>query len=144
MERPKITKEMILEAAKQISESLDGDAETIAKHYRHPMDGYELARELDRYAGWDLTMPDVEELDCLSSIVSDLHREAEKTWFMENDIQPPLPIGTRIEQGVIHSVCDYSAAKYRVKEDGCTQDGRFLLIRFEDAVETHNSEVKGD
>lgn len=134
MDRPKITKEMVIEAAKKIAEKLEGDAEAIAKHYRHPMDGYELARELDRYEGWDLTMPDVEELDCLSSIVSDLHRQAEKKWVRENDIQPPLPIGTRIEHGVIHSVCDYSAAKYRVKEDGCTQDGRFLLIRFEDAV----------
>ncbi len=135
MKRPTITQEMILEAAKKVAANLDdADAETIAEHYRHPMDGYELARELDRYADWDLTMPDVEELDCLSSIVSDLHHQAEKKWVRENDIQPPLPIGTRIEQGVIHSVCDYSAAKYRVKEDGCTQDGRFLLIRFEDAV----------
>ena len=63
-----------------------------------------------------------------------MHRKAEKKWVDENNIQPPLPIGTRIKQGVIHSVCDYSAAKYRVKEDGCAQDGRFLLIRFEDAV----------
>lgn len=101
MDRPKITKEMVLEAAKEIAEKLDGDAETIADHYRHPMDVYELARELDRYAGWDLTMPDVEELDCLSSIVSDLHRKAEKKWVEENDIQPPLPIGTRIKQGVV-------------------------------------------
>ena len=134
MDRPKITKEMVFEAANEIAAKLDGDAETIAKHYRHPMDGYELARELDRYAGWDLTMPDVEELDCMSSIVSDLHRKAEKKWVDENDIQPPLPVGTRITQGVIDSVCDQSAARYRVKENGCTQAGRFLLIRFEDAV----------
>ena len=67
---------MVLEAAKGIAEKLDGDAETIARYYRHHMDGYELARELDRYAGWDLTMPDVEELDGLSSIVSDLHHKA--------------------------------------------------------------------
>ena len=135
MDRPKITKEMVLEAAKAIAENVGGDAETIAHHYRHPMDGYELARELDRYAGWDyLTMFDVEELDNLSGIVSDLHRKAEKKWVEENNIQPPLPIGTRITQGVIDSVCDYSAAKYRVKENGCTQNGRFLLIKFEDAV----------
>jgi malic enzyme len=134
MDRPKITKEMVFEAAKEIAEKLDGDAETIAEHYRHPMDGYELARELDRYAGWDFTMPDVEELDCMSSIVSGLHREAEKKWAAETDIQPPLPIGTRIKEGVIDSVCNHSAARYRVKENGCTNEGRFLLIRFEDAV----------
>lgn len=134
MERPKVTKEMVIEAAQKIAEHLDGDAETIAEHYRHPMDGYELARELDRYAGWDLTMPDVEELDCLSGIVSDLHSKAEKKWVEETGIQPPLPVGTRIKQGVIDSVCDHSAARYRVKENGCTQTGRFLLIKFEDAV----------
>lgn len=134
MDRPKITNEMVLEAAKEIAEKLDGDAETIAEHYRHPMDGYELARELDRYASWDLTMPDVEELDCMSGIVSDLHRKAEKKWAEENDIQPPLPIGTRIKQGIIDGVCNHSAARYLVKENGCTEAGRFLLIRFEDAV----------
>ena len=77
MERPKITKEMILEAAAKIAESLDGDADTIAEHYSHPMDGYQLARELDRYAYWDLTMSDVEELDGMSSIVDKLHRDAD-------------------------------------------------------------------
>ena len=134
MPRPKITKEMVLEAAKGIAENIGGDAETIARHYRHPMDGYELARELDPYEGLDLTMQDVMELDNLSGIVSDLHRKAEKKWVEENNIQPPLPIGTRITQGVIDSVFEYSAATYRVKENGCTQKGRFLLIRFEDAV----------
>ena len=134
MERPKITKEMILEAAAKIAERLDGDADTIAEHYSHPMDGYQLARELDRYAYWDLTMSDVEELDGMSSIVDKLHRDAEKKWLAENDVQPPLPIGTAIQEGVIDSVCTYSAATYRVKENGCTKDGRFLLIRFEDAV----------
>lgn len=134
MDRPKITKEMVLEAAKEIAEKLDCDAETIAEHYQHPMDGYELARELDCYAYLDLKMQDVEELDCMSSIVSDLHREAERKWAAENDIQPPLPIGTRITQGVIDGVCDHSAARYLVKENGCTDAGRFLLIRFEDAV----------
>jgi hypothetical protein len=133
MERPKVTKEMILEAATKIAERLDGDAETIAEYYEHPMDGYQLAKELDRNAYWDLTMSDVEELDCMRGIVDQLHRAAEKKWVAENNIQPPLPIGTRITRGVIDSVCSYSAARYRVKEDGCTQDGRFLLIRFEDA-----------
>lgn len=134
MDRPKITKEMVLEAAQKIAAKVNGDAETIAQHYRHPMDGYELARELDRHAGWDLTMSDVEELDCMSGTVGDLHREAEKKWAEENDIQPPLPIGTRIKSGVISGVCQHSAARYLVKEYGCTQDGRWLLVKFEDAV----------
>lgn len=135
MKRPTITKEMILAAAQEVAANIeDGDAETIAEHYRHPMDGYQLARELDRYAYWDLTMREVEELDAMSSIVPRLHHEAEKKWVAENDIHPPLPLGTQIKEGVIDSVCAHSPARYRVKENGCTQAGRFVLIRFEDAV----------
>lgn len=135
MKRPTITKEMVLQAAKEVAANIEeADPETIAEHYRHPMDGYQLARELDRYAYWDLTMNDVEELDCMSSIVSRLLSDAEKMWVVEHGIHPPLPIGTEIKEGVIDSVCEHSAARYRVKERGCTEAGRFLLIRFEDAV----------
>ena len=134
MERPKVTKEMILEAATKIAANLEGDAETIAEYYEHPMDGYQLAKELDRNAYWDLTMSDVEELDGMSSIVERLHSEAEKKWFSENDIQPPLPIGAVIKQGVIDGVYEHAAARYKVKETGCTQEGRFLLVKFVDAV----------
>lgn len=134
MDRPKITKEMIAEAAKEVAAKVNGDADSIAKHYQHPMDGYQLARELDRHCYWDLTMSDVEELDCMSGIVDQLHREAEKKWAQENNIQPPLPISTTIKEGVIEGICDHSAARYRVKETGCTQEGRWLLVKFEDAV----------
>jgi hypothetical protein len=133
--RPRVTEEMILEAAKLIANKLDNaDADTIAQYYRHHMDGYELARELDKWCGRDFTMSDVEELDGMSSIVDDLHRQAEERWFKDNDIQPTLPVGTRIKQGVIEGICQYSAAKYLVKENGCAQKNRFLLIQFEDAV----------
>jgi len=134
MERPKVTKEMILEAATKIAANFDGDAETIAEYYEHPMDGYQLAKELDRNAYWDLTMSDVEELDGMSSIVDRLHSEAEKMWFANNNIQPPLPVGTAIKQGVIVDIYKYAATRYSVKENGCTQNGRFLLVKFEDAV----------
>lgn len=126
MKRPTITKEMITEAAYVVAANVDGDAETLASHYRHPMDGYELARELDRYCGWDLTMRDVEELDCMSGIVADLHRKAEKKWAEEHPMQPPLPVGAEIKEGVIAGIYEYQPAYYRVKENGCTQDGRFL------------------
>ena len=134
MDRPKVTQEMILEAATKIAANVDGDAETIAKFYQHPMDGYRLAKELDRRAYWDLTMTDVEELDCMSGIVETLHSEAEKKWFAESNIQPPLPIGATIKQGVIAGIFEHGAARYKVKEDGCDSDGRFLIVKFEDAV----------
>ncbi|MEX5320402.1 hypothetical protein WCE04_13770 [Pseudomonas shirazica] len=54
--RPTADKAMILEACKVVAEKLDGaDAETIAQHYRRHMDGFELAKELDKYAYWDTT-----------------------------------------------------------------------------------------
>ncbi len=139
MERPTVTKEMILEAATKIAERIDGEAETIAEYYEHPMDGYQLAKELDRNAYWDLTMSDVEELDDMSGIVDSLLAKAEKQWFAENDIQPPLQIGSTIKQGVINGIYEHAPARYLVKETGCTQKGRFLIVKFEDAVETHNA-----
>ena len=135
MKRPTIDKAMILAAAEQVATEIgDGaDAQTIADNYRLYMNGYELARQLDRDCGWDFTMAEVEALDEMTGIVMQLQREAEKTWAAEYNIQPKLPIGTAIKQGVIAGVCEHSAAKYRVKEHGCEQKGRFLLINFEDA-----------
>lgn len=135
MKRPAINKAMILAAAEQVAAEIgDGaDAETIASNYRPYMDGYELARQLDRYCGWDFTMREVEALDEMTGIVMRLQREAEKAWATAYNIQPSLPTGTTIKQGVIAGVCEHSAAKYRVKEHGCGQKGRFLLINFEDA-----------
>ena len=135
MDRPKVTKEIIAEAAQKIAATVDCDAETIASCYTHPMDGYQLAKAIDRNTYGDLTMGDVEELDYMSSIVSDLHRAAEKKWVEENDIKNPLPIGTKITRGVIKGICTHSAARYLVQENGCTNENRSLLVKFEDAVE---------
>ncbi len=134
MNRPKVTQETIAVAANLVAAKIDGDASAIAACYRHPMDGYALAKELERQAFWDLTMSDVEELDCMSGIVYELQRDAEKKWASENDIQPPFPSGTKLTCGVIGGICDHAAAKFLVKEPGCTQDGRWLLVNFEDAV----------
>lgn len=134
MNRPTITDEMKLAAARQIADKVDGDAETIAEAYHHPMDGYELARELDRMYGWDLTMMDVEELDCMGILVRVELDRAEKQWAAQEAIEPPLQIGTRIKEGVIAGVCDHRAARFKVKENGDETEGRFLLVKFEDAI----------
>jgi succinate-semialdehyde dehydrogenase/glutarate-semialdehyde dehydrogenase len=42
--------------------------------------------------------------------------------------------GMGIKEGVIEGIYEHQPAYYRVKENGCTQDKRWLLIRFEDAV----------
>lgn len=133
--RPTADKATILEACKVVAEKLNGaDAETIAQHYRRHMDGFELAKELDKYAYWDTTREDMEALDEVDALVDRAERKAVKAWAEEHNPQPPLPIGTRITQGVITGIYDYEPATYRVKEDGCTNDSRSLLIKFENAV----------
>jgi len=135
IKRPVITDEMILEAAREIAGNLsvEFNADEIAACYLPHMDGYNLARALDDLGGWGLKKSDVDELDELDGIVDDLLRAAEKKWGEENNIQPPLPVGTVIKQGVIHGVCSHTAARYLVKEHGRTREGVFLVIKFEDA-----------
>ena len=134
MQRPTVTREMKLVAAREIAAKLDGDADAIADAFERRMDGYELARELDRRYGWDLTMRDVEELDEMDGLVQRQLVAAEKAWVAEHAVAPTLPVGTRIKQGVIAGVSEHSAARYKVKEDGDTDASRFLLVRFEDAI----------
>ena len=132
MKRPTVTRAMVLAAAHKIGGVIGDEwAEDIADKYRLHMDGYELAREIDSYG--DLSMQDVEELDRIPSLVDQSLRAAEKQWAAENNITPKLEIGTVISNGVIAGVCEYSAARYLVKEHGCTTKGRYLLMKFEDA-----------
>lgn len=110
-------------------------ASDIAKEFRDGMDGYELAKHLERYCYWDdLSLQDAEDLDGVSLVIRDAEEAARKAWVAEWGIQPPLPVGTHIKQGVIAGVDEYGAARYTVKEHGCTQDGRHLIVKFEDAA----------
>jgi len=142
--RPKLTDEMVRAAALKVVPKIVGNdpdemetcVESLARVYRWPMDGYELAKDLERYEGWDLERSDIDELDNMDHFVSTAQRQAEKEWFAANPVEPPLPVGTRIMQGVIAGIYEHQPAYYRVKETGCTNDSRFLLIKFEDARES--------
>ena len=134
MSRPTITQEMKLAAAMQVAKNLvDGDAEVIASAYSYPMDGYQLARELDDRHYWSISASDVDELDAMDALVRQELERAEKEWAEREAITPKLAVGTAIKRGVVAGVSEHSPARYRVKEHGCQQNGRFLLIRFEDA-----------
>ena len=79
MERPKVTQEMIAQAAKKLAAENGWDAEQadeLAKAYRYPMDGYELAKELDSRYYWPITVMDVDALDCMDSDVRGLLKAA--------------------------------------------------------------------
>ncbi|OAE52852.1 hypothetical protein A7J71_17940 [Achromobacter insolitus] len=140
--RPTITDEMVIEAARK--EYPDpGEAEAIAEHFHRHMDGYELAKELDRSSWWDCSREDVDKLDNVSAEVERLLVDAERAWCIAYDIQPSLPIGTRLRLprggvGEITGIAsDHSPASYLVKDenhDDKVSGNRRYIIRFEDAV----------
>jgi len=137
MQRPTITKNLIAATAGAfcVREGWDADqADELASVCRNAhMDGYELAKELDSRYGWMPTAQDVETLDCFCSEVREAHRQACIAWARDNSVQPPLPIGTMTTRGEITGISEHDGATYLIRENGCTQDGRFLMVRFEDA-----------
>ena len=144
--RPKITKELIFDAAVEICQQIvDADPQCIVNHYSYPMDGFELSKQLDRYEGWDVTREEMEILDEMDGIVRDKYTEIEKKWFEENKILPPHPIGSIIKlnqrrygvDGEITGISKYNVACYEVKpigQDDFTSGNRRVIIKFEDAV----------
>ncbi len=134
--RPKLTQEMILTIATTLciehSWPVDG-AEDLAEEWRPTIDAYELAKALEGRRCWAIEYDMLEHLDTMSDRCRSAQRDAEKEWVKQYNIKPPLPIGARIQQGTIAAVSTYSPAAYEVKENGCVQEGRYLIIKFEDA-----------
>lgn len=142
--RPTVTDEMVLAAAEVVAAKMsNADAATIAKHYQHSMDGFELAKALDKWAFWDTSREDMDALDEMEWLVDKALTDAEKQWAKQHSIAPPFPIGSRVRcpardrYGVIDSLCDYSAASYLVTpedQDKREQAGKARwVIKFEDA-----------
>lgn len=137
--RPKITPEMIAEAARKLAADNGWGADQaadIAKVYRSHMDGYGLAKELESRHLWDIGVIEVEALDCMDGEVRAIHRAACKEWAKEHDIQPPLPIGTMTTRGEITGIYEHDAACYLIRADGEANESRRLIVRFEDAKES--------
>lgn len=139
MERPKITPELIATTAATfcVSNGWDADqASDLARVCRGAhMDGYELAKELDSVCGWMPTAQDVETLDNFGSEVREVHRKVCIAWALENNIQPPLPVGTMTTQGEITGIYAHDAACYEIQRPGDTEPSRRYIVRFEDARE---------
>jgi hypothetical protein len=136
MARPKVTPEMIAEAAQKLATGNGWDADQaadVAKVYRDHMDGYELAKELESRCLWGITVMDVDALDCMASEVLEIHRAACTTWAKEQDTQPPLPVGAMTTKGEITGIYEHDAACYLIRETGETRESRRLIVRFEDA-----------
>lgn len=136
MKRPTVTQEMIEKAAQKLALNYEWNEDNvtdIVKFYRNNMDGYKLAKRLESYAGWDITVSDVDALDCIDSMVHDILRLAGLQWEKECDIQPPLPVGTMTTRGEITGIYEHEAACYLIRENGETNESRRLIMRFEDA-----------
>lgn len=141
--RPYATREIIRAAAEELAAKMGCDEDDLADHYYHCMDGYEFARELETHAGWTADRSMADDLDEMEHLVDERLAIAEKQWFAENNIQPPLPIGARMlcpvrqRVGVIDEIYQYGPARYLVRpEDPDDQErarkGRWI-IKFEDA-----------
>lgn len=136
MQRPKITQEIIEQAAKDLAAEMGWDeaqAAEIANVYRLHMDGYQLAKGLESVHLWDITVVEVDALDSMDSTVREIHRKVCMGWARENDIQPPLTIGTMTTRGEITGIYEHDAACYLVREHEETSVSRRLIVRFEDA-----------
>jgi hypothetical protein len=120
-------------------------ATDIAKHWRPGIDGYELAKDLENHEGWGIDAQDVEGLDSIDFAISRAKTVARKEWAKAWNIQPPHPVGAKVKtprgKGVIAGVYEHEGATYLIKEDGCKQEGRHMLIKFEDVVLVEAVEV---
>lgn len=139
MERPKLTKELIAATAAAFCKANGWDADQAAGLARvcrsAHMDGYELAKELDSVCGWIPTAQDVETLDNFGFDVREALRQACIAWARDNNVQPPLPVGTMTTQGEITGIYAHDGACYEIRKPGDTEPTRRYIVRFEDARE---------
>lgn len=136
MDRPKITRELIAAAAKTFCARNGWDeqqAEDLGRVAYAHMDGYELAKELDHVCYWSPTAQDVDTLDWFSHEINEAHRQACAAWARDNNVQPPLPIGTMTTRGEITGISKYSPACYEIRKPGDTEPTRRYIVPFEDA-----------
>jgi len=145
MNRPKLTKELVAATAAAFCEREGWDAEQAADlarvcHSQH-MDGYQLAKALDSECGWFPSASDVETLDCFGGELREELRQACIAWARDNNIQPPLPIGTMTTRGEITGIYAHDGACYEVRAPGDTDATRRHIVRFEDARPVESAPV---
>ena len=153
-DRPrKATPEMLMEAALATAKELAGIskieqseieqcAKDIAKHGRPYGDGYQLAKLLEDYEHWDPDFEMAEILEGFGYAAQKCLEAAEKKWALENNVQPPLPVGAKVkikggETGEITGVYEHGAAKFLVKIDGdpnAVKTNSRRIVNFEDAL----------
>lgn len=139
MERPKLTKELIAATAAAFCESNEWGAGQASDLVRvcpsMHMDGYELAKELDSVCGWMPTAQDVETLDNFGFALREALRLECLSWARDNNVLPPLPVGSLTTMGEITGIYEYDGACYEIRKYGDTDPNRRHIVRFEDVRE---------
>ena len=140
MDRPKLTKELITVTAAAFCEASgwgpDQAADMASVCRSAHMDGYELAKELDRMCGWMPTAQDVETLDNFGCPLREALRQARITWARDNNVQPPLPVGAMTTHGEIIGIYAHDGACYEIRNPVDADPTRRYIVRFEDARES--------
>jgi hypothetical protein len=126
------------------AEDKQSSARDIAQQAGGPyQDGYQIAKRLDTYCGWDCNLEIAQVLDAWSSYAYDEIKAAIKTWAEANNIQPPFPPGTHVrfagnQTGIIDKIYEYGVASYCIVQDGDDQahdpHRHRLIINFEDVA----------
>jgi len=130
---PKETIELLTKAFEQFAKDNDCDVNTLVTAYNdcYDTDGYEIAKRLDNFYGWDIDSEWVEKLDDLAWLASDELKKQREQWFNENNIDPPYEIGTKLDKGTIVGIDTYYSGYYLVEQHN-DSIGK-LLLKFEDA-----------
>jgi hypothetical protein len=139
MSRPVITVELIKMATESFCAEHNFNEEMIAEVYFsvYPADGFELALALINECGWDVSREDMETLDQIEYLVRDELKQREKRWAADNNITPPLEIGTMTTLGEITGIYSFGVARYEIKLHDQDDSIRFIrqIVKFEDAIQ---------
>jgi hypothetical protein len=109
---------------------------------RH-LDGFDIAKALERECHWQCDSDMVDTLDEWSFMQDDAIRALEIAWAATNKIRPALSVGDKVEigggeTGTIDGIYEHGGAKYLVKVDGDPHAEEPALSRrivdFENAV----------
>ena len=150
--RPRdVTDEMATRAAIKVAEGLlksganfdehdtaEDIADDIVKatRFNRHVDGYNIARDLERLCYWSPDAEMVKVLDTFGWRCRDEMAAALKVWAAENPMERTFPDGVRVTtphgQGIIHGVSDYTPFSYLVKTD--KERKGLLIVAFEDVT----------
>jgi hypothetical protein len=142
---PKIRTLMVINAAAKTAEQMgktDRFEDDLTRAWLHWLysdsnmpNGYQLAKFLEENMGYKIDVDMVNGLDKMRDHVESELRQTRKKWLVDNNIESPFPVSTRLNLGVIDGISVHEAGCYEVIPY-CqnTKDTSRLIIKFEDAV----------